>query len=123
MDPDQQLTTPPVDNSLADKLSRWWQSLNGPMRAIAIFAIATGLLLLAGALYVSLNPTPEQSAEIRETTTEPTQITAEVSITKNGLNPATITIDAGTQLTWTNNDDKPHQISADPHPKHDSIEG
>lgn len=52
----------------------------------------------------------------------PTAIdTAEVSITNSGFVPATISIRAGDQITWTNNDSVPHQVAADPHPAHDSI--
>ncbi len=119
MNPQPPTPTPETDNSLASRLGRWWHSLNGPMRALAILAIALGLGLLGLALYDSLR----QETPAPAPTTQTTQPTAEVSITKDGLTPATIKVDTGTQVTWTNNDTKPHQVSADPHPLHDTIEG
>ncbi|MBI4033674.1 hypothetical protein HY379_01615 [Candidatus Saccharibacteria bacterium] len=47
--------------------------------------------------------------------------TGSVSITGSGFVPAVISVNAGDQLTWTNNDSVPHQVAADPHPAHDSI--
>ncbi|HLG90680.1 MAG TPA: dockerin type I domain-containing protein [Candidatus Saccharimonadales bacterium] len=54
--------------------------------------------------------------------TPPTAVkTATVSITNSGFVPATISIKAGDQVTWINNDSVPRQVAADPHPAHDSI--
>ncbi len=54
--------------------------------------------------------------------TPPTAIkTAKVSITNSGFVPATISVNADDQITWTNSDSVPHQVAADPHPAHDSI--
>jgi len=46
---------------------------------------------------------------------------AQVSIESTGFIPQTISVKAGTQVTWTNNDQVAHQVAADPYPKDDSI--
>jgi len=38
---------------------------------------------------------------------------AEVKIDNFSFNPATITVAAGTQVTWTNRDDIPHTVATD----------
>lgn len=38
---------------------------------------------------------------------------ADISINPNGYSPSTITVKRGQQVTWTNNDTKPHNIAAD----------
>ncbi|MEX1059037.1 MAG: dockerin type I domain-containing protein [Candidatus Saccharimonadales bacterium] len=58
----------------------------------------------------------------RRLNSAPTAIkTGAVSITSSGFVPATISIKAGDQVAWTNNDSVAHQVAADPHPAHDSI--
>ncbi|HUD06492.1 MAG TPA: cupredoxin domain-containing protein [Candidatus Saccharimonadales bacterium] len=47
--------------------------------------------------------------------------TNEISITKNGFVPKVITINSGSEVTWTNNDSKVHAIGADPYPADNSI--
>ena len=39
--------------------------------------------------------------------------TAEVKIDNFSYSPATITVKAGTQVTWTNHDDMPHTITSE----------
>jgi plastocyanin len=39
--------------------------------------------------------------------------TAEIKIDNFSFGPATVTIPAGTTITWTNNDDVPHVVSSD----------
>lgn len=45
-------------------------------------------------------------------------LTAEITISSKGFVPQTLKITKGTQVTWTNNDTRPHQIMTDPHPLH-----
>lgn len=41
-----------------------------------------------------------------------------VSLTKAGYSPASITIKAGTKVTWTNNSGEDATVNSDPHPTH-----
>ena len=41
-----------------------------------------------------------------------------VTITSAGVNPKTLVVTAGNQVTFVNNDTSPHQMSSDPHPEH-----
>jgi len=49
------------------------------------------------------------------------QLTAVVSITKDGFIPASLVVQKGTKIIWTNTDDNSHQIQANPHPTGDSL--
>lgn len=48
---------------------------------------------------------------------------AQIQITKDGFLPATIAVDKGTKIIWTNSDKTTHQIQANPHPTGDSLPG
>lgn len=48
---------------------------------------------------------------------------AQVSITKDAFEPATIKIKKGTQVTWTNKDSLSHQVASGPHPTHTNLDG
>jgi len=41
-----------------------------------------------------------------------------ITITSNGANPRTLTVRAGSQVTFINNDSVDHQMYSDPHPEH-----
>ena len=47
--------------------------------------------------------------------------TASVTITSQGFIPQTILVKKDSTVTWTNQDNKPHQVSSDPHPTHSLI--
>lgn len=58
------------------------------------------------------------------TTTPPPQRTAAVSISAAGFSPATLSVKAGTKVTWTNLDQKNnHRVKANPYPTGDSLPG
>ncbi len=95
----------------------WRQRLASP-RGLLILGIMS-LVVLGSAAYVAVMDKDDQTA----TTATVVQPTAEVTFTKDGLSPASITIASGTQVIWTNTDDAPHQTAPDPHPSHDSVEG
>ena len=48
---------------------------------------------------------------------------ASVLITPAGFVPASLTIMQGTKVTWTNQDDKLHQVAANPHPAGTDLPG
>ena len=57
------------------------------------------------------------------TATTPLAKTYNIAITNNAFNPATLTINKGDTVIWTNNDTVPHHIASDPHPTHTSLPG
>lgn len=40
------------------------------------------------------------------------------SITSLGVSPKTVTVTRGSQVTFVNNDARPHDMESDPHPEH-----
>lgn len=46
-----------------------------------------------------------------------------ININPSGFSPATIKIKKGTQITWTNTDNRAHRVSSDPHPYHTNLAG
>src|SRR5437773_12512901 len=41
-----------------------------------------------------------------------------ITITSSGVSPKDIVVSAGAQVTFTNNDNRDHQMASDPHPEH-----
>jgi len=96
----------------------WRQRLNTPKGLVALAVVA--VLMLGAAAYLAARDDGKNQGPA---TAAPVQPSANVSFTKDGMSPATVTVAAGTQVAWTNNDDAPHQVAADPYPLHNSIEG
>lgn len=48
----------------------------------------------------------------------PPPSSATITITSSGVSPATVTIAAGGQVTFVNNDTVNHNMQSDPHPEH-----
>jgi len=122
MNPDSPLASPPASTHQTHLPKSGWKqrlsNLNRPQRLIVLAAAVLAVLLITLAIYQLQKeeaPAPPPPAAVIPS--------AQVSITSSGFTPATIAIKAGTQIIWTDNDTAPHQIAADPHPKHDSIPG
>ena len=43
-----------------------------------------------------------------------------ITITSSGVSPKSITVARGSQVTFVNNDSRPHDMASDPHPTHRS---
>jgi plastocyanin len=41
-----------------------------------------------------------------------------IVISNNAVSPASITVSVGSQVTFVNNDSRPHDMFSDPHPEH-----
>jgi plastocyanin len=41
-----------------------------------------------------------------------------ITITAAGVSPKTVTVAAGSRVTFVNNDSRPHDMNSDPHPEH-----
>jgi plastocyanin len=48
----------------------------------------------------------------------PTPSGPTISITSLGVTPKSVTISRGSQVTFVNNDSRPHDMESDPHPEH-----
>jgi plastocyanin len=53
----------------------------------------------------------------------PNPTDATITITPTGVNPTSVTINAGGRITWINSDTVAHQPSSDPHPLHTDCPG
>jgi plastocyanin len=51
--------------------------------------------------------------------TGPPVATNVITITATGVSPRVITVPPGSQVTFVNNDIRPHDMQSDPHPEHD----
>jgi plastocyanin len=49
----------------------------------------------------------------------PPVATTVITITASGVSPKNVTVPAGSQVTFTNNDSRTHDMQSDPHPEHD----
>jgi len=43
---------------------------------------------------------------------------ATITITAAGVSPSSVTVSAGSRVTFVNNDSRPHDMNSDPHPEH-----
>ncbi len=77
------------------------------MKRIKLICAVTAILTTALALGAAAGPSLAGSAGDK-----PASAT-EVKIDNFSFGPATVTIPAGTTITWTNNDDVPHVVSSD----------
>ena len=41
-----------------------------------------------------------------------------ITITSSGVSPRTLTVEAGSRVTFVNNDSRSHEMNSDPHPSH-----
>jgi plastocyanin len=48
----------------------------------------------------------------------PTPGAATITITASGVSPRSVTISAGSRVTFVNNDSRVHEMTSDPHPEH-----
>ena len=90
---------------------------SGPNLLIACFILAI-LLIIIGVV------TLHSSTKVKTKNTSASgAVAGKVDITSTGFVPATISIKAGETISWTNQDNAPHEVSADPYPKDNSIPG
>jgi len=111
MNPEQ---TPPA-NTPTQTSPSWHARLTSKWGLVSLVVLA---VLLFGAAYLLAR---QEEPIIQPPASQPSPQTALVTITSSGFSPATVSVAAGTQVTWTNNDTAPHQVAADPHPLHSSI--
>jgi plastocyanin len=84
---------------------------------IAIMVVVGVSFLVSKVSKSDSNSTTSNSAKVNANVIP----SAKVSITSSGFNPATLEVNAGTQVSWTNTTDSTQQVAADPHALHNSI--
>lgn len=78
--------------------------------------IAVLVLILVGS-FIYFKPLSNTQA-----ISEPANIqTAEVSITRTGFVPSTVSVKAGQAVVWTNSDSSPHVVASDPYPSDNKL--
>lgn len=91
-----------------------------PKVAVPILgAVALLILVLISVLIAVMI----QDDKPQVTTRQPEGPAAQVTITANGFEPATLVVKKGTKIIWTNSDQAMHQIYANPHPTGESLPG
>jgi plastocyanin len=70
------------------------------------------ILILSAAIGLTTQNKGEQPARV-----------AEVQITSNGFEPATLIVKKGTKVVWTNKNTAMHQVASNPHPINDDLPG
>jgi plastocyanin len=73
-------------------------------------AVLAGIVIMASCGGGSGGPKPP---------TGPGGSTTTITIRSTGADPRTVTVPLGTRIRWVNSDNRPHEMSSDPHPEHD----
>jgi plastocyanin len=80
------------------------------MRTVGrVFAVASALTMTACGGDSTTSPTPNPGGSTGGAT---------ITITSSGLSPQNVTVVRGAQVTFVNNDNRPHEIGSNPHPSH-----
>lgn len=104
---------------------------------VLIVLVAVAFIMLRRGDDEAGTVTPRESVSPQETVTgqflqtapstspdvSPSAMQATVSITDAGFSPATLTVKAGTTVTFVNNGTGPHWPASDPHPIHTDLSG
>src|SRR4051812_30113211 len=75
-----------------------------------LLPLCLALAACGGSTY---SPPPANDNNNNSTTTANT-----LAISANGISPSTLSVAAGAQLRFQNNDSMPHEIASNPHPTH-----
>ena len=91
------------------------------MRSLIIAAILIIAIIVGGIfLYRKSGPASQNSQTTQQGTPQTTQEESTITYGTNGFSPATLTIKAGTKVTWTNKSGKTFDVESDPHQIHTS---
>jgi plastocyanin len=81
------------------------------------FAGACALAVLVSSCGGSDNPT-SPSTDGGGSSGSGGTVGATITITSAGVSPKSVTITAGSRVTFVNNDSRPHDMNSNPHPEH-----
>jgi plastocyanin len=104
--PIEQLPQPAASGPGRRKTAKW-----GIVAAIVV-------VFLAAAAFIRHTSSPSQPS-----TTAQKAMTAQVEITADGFSPQTLSVPAGTKVTWVNKDSSPHRVASDPYPENTGLPG
>lgn len=89
------------------------------MKKIAVITVCTLLsIALCGCSQIDIKSMRENEAKLAEASAV---VTNTITIENNEFTPKVAFVSAGTKVTFTNIDDKAHQIASDPHPTHSDL--
>ena len=80
---------------------------------ISLALLATGLLVVTLVALVACSSYGTKTTPLPTTTATPAGTVNQVSIEGFAFNPSSITVPAGTTVTWTNNDSVTHTVTSD----------
>lgn len=80
----------------------------------AVFAALVAMAACGGSDSSPSTPSPTPSPSPTPTPGGGTTFT----ITSSGVSPRTLTVAAGSRVTFVNNDNRPHDMASNPHPEH-----
>ena len=84
-----------------------------------LLAVVAALVLTTAACGGSNDPSPGPSPTPTPTPSPtPTPGGTTITITSAGVSPRAVTIAAGGRVTFVNNDNRPHEMTSNPHPAH-----
>jgi plastocyanin len=86
--------------------------------AAASFCVAAVVMMGIGCGGSNSTPASPTSSPSPSPTPPPTPGTSTITITSAGVSPRTVTISAGSRVTFVNNDNRVHDMASDPHPEH-----
>jgi plastocyanin len=85
--------------------------------------VIIGLILLLLVVCVGAYYAFHSSNKTTNVTSMKKIVPAQVSITSTGFVPASISVNVGQAVTWTNNDSSPHIVASDPYPTDNALAG
>lgn len=107
-------------NNLVDKYKLYTQT--HPNRSKMIMALSALAILFVISFAVALLTQEDKTPQVQAPTAVQQQ-TAQITITKDGFVPASLSVKKGTKIIWTNSDEATHQLQANPHPTGESLPG
>jgi plastocyanin len=107
------ISSTPASGSKPDAGGKGFRTWLSVVAAVAIVGAIGGLLYQANHTTTSMS----------QTVTQQTIAPAIVSITPNGFVPATVSVDVGQAVVWTNTDTHPHGVASDPYPTDGTLPG
>lgn len=91
------------------------------MRSLVIAAILIIAIIIGGIfLYRKSGPASQNPQTTTQQTTQTTQEESQITYNGTEFSPATLTVKAGTKVTWVNKSGKTVDVESDPHPIHTS---
>ena len=90
-----------------------------PRSLCVTLAVVMAAVSCGGGGSTPSSPSPTPTPTPATTTPAPAPSTGTtITITSAGVSPSSVTVSAGSRVTFVNNDSSAHDMSSDPHPSH-----